>query len=180
MMKKRKRRSALSFFSPENGCTPVVLVQSKYRTLSLTLWLWDTQSTFCFVGAFCNGQKGIKFWQLAQRKEKCWGNTEDILQFWSPIYNQWCQFWNLPFGTLIQEWIPNPKNPCFWFCFVLFACHSANGTYQLTNLDISVTAHFRYCRSFSVAIHLVLSVFISHQVCCDIPIPKGKLTCNIF
>ena len=59
---------------------------------------------------------------------------------------------------------------------------SSKGThrYHCANLDISVIAYFGSQCSISVLIHLVLSVFISHQVCCVLLIPTGNSTCNIF
>lgn len=43
-----------------------------------------------------------------------------------------------------------------------------------SNISVDVLA------SSSVAIHLVLSACISHQVCCDVVGPTGKLTWNVF
>lgn len=67
----------------------------------------------------------------------------------------------------------------YFFLFLLFHKHTWSTCSQCAILNITVTSQFGSW-SFSVVIHLFLSVFISNQVCCAMLIPTGNLTCIMF
>lgn len=50
---------------------------------------------------------------------------------------------------------------------------------SLTNVDVSAPSQIKQHCSISRSIHLVLSVLVAHQECCDVLIPTGKLARNI-
>lgn len=159
------------------------------------LWEKRPNHTFSLVFLF-DRQDDERLWGFVQRKGNAviWDNTlrNPILR---PMHTLQFAFSAFGFGTnlLLMErvnpvplpadthtLVPLHKQHVFFVFFNKYTTtQKQTHSISLTNMDVSAPSQIKHHCSISRSIHLVLSVFVAHPVCCDVLIPTGKLAQNI-